>query len=275
MGLHEDWLESLTKKNFTSGRLTDTGVRTSHLEFEDRAKQGVNLVGDDDNSDSIGTGTHYAGTIAGRKYGVAKSSNIIGVKVIGLGNPNVTDVINGVKWALADHQENLKDMALLKGGVIMLNAGGLIEALNRELVNAIDAAIDAGMHVAISAGDNNKDACEYGAGTSKALVIGAQTLADERAYFSNYGRCVDLFAPGLNIQSSFSGADDDINVASSSGQAAAHVAGLIAYLISLQPEDETSPKNIREKVITLAIEDSLPNLPPETVNRIAYNGGKS
>ncbi len=244
----------------------DTGVNVDHTELEGRATWGKTIISDSDDTDTIGTGSHFAGITASAKYGVAKKANIIAVKAIGLSNPNVTDLINGVEWAVADHQSKIQLMAdpNFKGSVIMLNVGSLL--YDPDLKASVDAAYDTGIHVALSAGNDNSDACDFGAGQSKGLTVGASTLSDERAYFSNYGQCVDLFAPGLNCLSTYIGSPSAVATLTGTEQAAAHVAGLLAYFVSLAPQGQASPDIIKKKVLDLATEGLLSGVPDDTIN---------
>jgi cerevisin len=104
----------------------------------------------------------------------------------------------------------------------------------RSLDEAVDAAVEAGLHFAVAAGNDNKDACNYSpAAAEKAVTVGASTLGDERAYFSNHGKCVDVFAPGLNILSTWNTGNQSTNTISGTSMASPHIAGLLAYLLSI------------------------------------------
>jgi len=112
------------------------------------------------------------------------------------------------------------------------------------------------------------------------MTVGASTLADERAYFSNYGKCVDIFAPGLNIQSSWIGSRDAVKTISGTSMASPHVAGLLAYFLSLQPSPDSEyaveplkPNELKKHVIAIASPDKLDNIPDDTVNLLLWNGG--
>jgi cerevisin len=99
-----------------------------------------------------------------------------------------------------------------------------------------------GLHFAVAAGNDNRDACSYSpAAAEKAVTVGASTLGDERAYFSNYGPCVDVFAPGLNILSTWIGSEHAVNTISGTSMASPHTAGLLAYLLSIYPSTTFDP----------------------------------
>ena len=157
--------------------------------------------------DGNGHGTHCAGTIASREYGVAKAAHVIAVKVLGSnGSGTMSDVVGGVVWAA--QQAQAKAQAALeefkktgktshKGSVANMSLGG---GKSKALDDVVNKAVDAGMHFAVAAGNDNRDACNNSpAAAEKAITVGASTLGDQRAYFSNHGPCVDVFAPGMFI----------------------------------------------------------------------------
>ncbi len=182
----------------------DTGININHVEFEGRAHWGKTIPNNDVDEDGNGHGTHCAGTIASRKYGVAKAANVIAVKVLGSnGSGTMSDVVGGVVWAATEAQAKAKaaleefqktGKTAHKGSVANMSLGG---GKSRALDDTVNKAVDAGMHFAVAAGNDNRDACNNSpAAAEKAVTVGASTIADERAYFSNHGPCVDVFAPG-------------------------------------------------------------------------------
>lgn len=119
-----------------------------------------------------------------------------------------------------------------KGSVANMSLGG---GKAQALDDAVNAAVEAGLHFAVAAGNDNKDACDYSPARAEAAVtVGASTLGDERAYFSNHGKCVDVFAPGLNILSTWNGGNDTSNTISGTSMASPHICGLLAYLLSIE-----------------------------------------
>ncbi|KAG6830435.1 hypothetical protein H0H92_000738 [Tricholoma furcatifolium] len=222
----------------------DTGININHSEFEGRASWGKTVPANDYDQDDNGHGTHCAGTIASRKYGVAKGANVVAVKVLGSnGSGSMSDVVAGVLFA--SKQAAQKAAAALKGdtkhrgSVANMSLGG---GKSRALDDAVNRAVDAGLHFAVAAGNDNRDACSYSpAAAEKAVTVGASTLGDERAYFSNHGECVDVFAPGLNILSTWIGSETATNTISGTSMASPHTAGLLAYLLSIYPSKEFNP----------------------------------
>ncbi|EJD41612.1 hypothetical protein AURDEDRAFT_115386 [Auricularia subglabra TFB-10046 SS5] len=228
----------------------DTGVNVNHVEFEGRAIWGKTVPRDASDVDNNGHGTHCAGTIASRKYGVAKAANVIAVKVLGdNGSGSMSDVVAGVTWAADAAAKKMKQArqefaqtgkTKHKGSVANMSLGG---GKSRALDDAVNAAVEGGLHMAVAAGNDNRDACNYSpAAAEKAVTVGASTVADERAYFSNHGECVDIFAPGLNILSTWIGSDDATNSISGTSMASPHTAGLLAYLLSLYPNERFNPE---------------------------------
>ncbi|KAJ3556664.1 hypothetical protein NM688_g1901 [Phlebia brevispora] len=227
----------------------DTGINVDHVEFEGRASWGKTIPQNDVDEDGNGHGTHCAGTIASAKYGVAKAAHVIAVKVLGSnGSGTMSDVIAGVEWATT--AAKAKDDAAKqefastgktshKGSVANMSLGG---GKSRGLDDAVNAAVDAGVHFAVAAGNDNRDACNYSpAAAENAVTVGASTIGDERAYFSNYGKCVDVFAPGLNIKSTYIGSKHATTTMSGTSMASPHTAGMLAYLLSLYPSADFNP----------------------------------
>ncbi|GAA5897415.1 hypothetical protein JCM8208_003266 [Rhodotorula glutinis] len=212
----------------------DTGVNTKHVELEGRAKWGKTIPTDPD-EDLNGHGSHVAGTIASKTYGVAKKATVYAVKVLGAGGSGtMADVVAGVAWAADQAAANAELKAQgknpkHKGSVANMSLGG---GKSQALDDAVNAAVDDGLHFAVAAGNDNRDACGYSpAAAEGAITVGASTIADERAYFSNHGKCVDIFAPGLNILSIWNSGNRSVNTISGTSMASPHIAGLAAYML--------------------------------------------
>jgi len=264
----------------------DTGTNVKHVDFEGRATWGKTIPTNDADEDGNGHGTHCSGTVAGKKYGVAKKANVIAVKVLrSNGSGTMSDVVKGVEYAAESHSAKLaaaKDGKHkgFKGSAANMSLGG---GKSPTLDLAVNAAVDAGIHFAVAAGNDNADSCNYSpAAAEKAVTVGASTLADERAYFSNYGKCNDIFAPGLNILSTWIGSDIATNIISGTSMASPHIAGLLAYLLSLQPAKDSAyavaditPKKLKGHLISVATEGALSDVPTNTKNILAWNGGGS
>jgi cerevisin len=227
----------------------DTGINIKHEEFEGRARWGKTMPANDVDEDGNGHGTHCAGTIGSRRYGVAKKANLIAVKVLGSnGSGSMSDVVGGVIWAASEAAKMAakaraeyaaKGFTVHKGSVANMSLGG---GKSKALDDAVNKAVDSGMHFAVAAGNDNRDACNYSpAGAEKAVTVGASTIGDDRAYFSNWGTCVDVFAPGLSILSTWIGSKTATNTISGTSMASPHTAGMLAYLLSLYPSESFDP----------------------------------
>ncbi|EPQ55329.1 hypothetical protein GLOTRDRAFT_93802 [Gloeophyllum trabeum ATCC 11539] len=259
--------------------IIDTGINVNHVEFEGRAKWGKTVPQNDYDEDNNGHGTHCAGTIASRKYGVAKAAHVIAVKVLGSnGSGSMSDVVAGVVWA-ATEAKNKADAALAefkatgktshKGSVANMSLGG---GKSRALDDAVNRAVDNGMHFAVAAGNDNRDACQYSpAAAEKAVTVGASTLADERAYFSNHGECVDVFAPGLNIVSTYIGSNESITTMSGTSMASPHTAGMLAYLLSLYPSETFNPSIADDDFLPSALQSQRSSTGLSSVYRLAHS----
>ncbi|KAG5985902.1 hypothetical protein E4U52_000801 [Claviceps spartinae] len=240
--------------------VVDTGINIDHVEFEGRASWGKTVPQNDIDEDGNGHGSHCAGTIASRKYGVAKKANVIAIKVLGTnGSGTMSDVIDGVLWAAqqaakkaaaADAEFAATGRTSHKGSVANMSLGG---GKSQALDTAVNKAVLSGLHFAVAAGNDNRDACNYSpASAENAITVGASTLGDERAYFSNWGACVDVFAPGLNILSTYKGSRTATSTLSGTSMASPHTAGLLAYLLSIYPHASFDPTfDAEENLISL------------------------
>jgi cerevisin len=262
----------------------DTGTNVDHVDFEGRAKWGKTIPSGDQDIDGNGHGTHCSGTIAGKKYGIAKNATVYAVKVLrSNGSGTMSDVVKGVEWAANSHLEQVKaakdgKRKGFKGSAANMSlGGGKTDALDK----VVNAAVDAGVHFAVAAGNDNADACNYSpAAASKAVTVGASALDDTRAYFSNWGKCTDIFAPGLSILSTWIGSKYAVNTISGTSMASPHIAGLLAYYLSLQPATDSeysvapiTPAKLKANLISIATVGALTDIPKDTPNLLAWNGG--
>ncbi|CAG8552638.1 2280_t:CDS:10 [Diversispora eburnea] len=262
--------------------IIDTGININHTDFEGRATWGRTIPENDQDIDGNGHGTHVAGTVAGKKYGVAKKADVVAIKVLrSNGSGTMADVIKGVEFAAESHQEAEQKAKRagkpFKGSGANMSLGG---GKSRTLDNAVNGAVRVGLNFAVAAGNDNRDACDFSpAAAELAITVGASTVEDERAWFSNHGVCVDIFAPGKDITSAWIGSRYATNTISGTSMASPHVAGLIAYLISLEPDTDSeyytgslTPKELKNKMIKLATTDILTGIPKNTPNLLAFNG---
>ncbi|WFD24725.1 cerevisin [Malassezia equina] len=226
--------------------IIDTGIRVDHEDFGGRARWGTTIPMGDTNEDAHGHGTHCAGTIGSTTFGVAKKAELVAVKVLGSnGQGSMSDVTAGVLWAVADAQERTRQMRARpwspaarkhRGFVANMSLGG---TKSPTLDRAVNGAVMAGLHFAVAAGNENQDACNVSPASAKhAMTVGASTIADERAFFSNKGSCVDIFAPGLRVLSTWNAGPRSANIMSGTSMAAPHVVGLMAYMLSIYGTDD-------------------------------------
>jgi subtilisin family serine protease len=204
--------------------IVDTGIRRTHTDFGGRAEFGVDFSGLGD-GDCHGHGTHVAGTAGGTEYGVAKAVTLVTVRVFGCtGSVAWSVVIAAVDWITANAQ---------KPAVANMSLGGsYAQALN----DAVTASIATGVVYAISAGNSTRDAClQSPASTPDAITVGATDINDFAASFSNFGPCLDLYAPGVDVLSAGNGCDNCTQVFSGTSMSAPHVAGAAALILSANP----------------------------------------
>ncbi|ODV91078.1 hypothetical protein CANCADRAFT_65053 [Tortispora caseinolytica NRRL Y-17796] len=267
--------------------IVDTGSYLASKEFGDRGSWGATIPAGDPDEDGNGHGTHVAGTIASSSYGVAKKAKVVAVKVLrSNGSGTMSDVVKGVEYVATAHAKLVAEAKAgkrkgFKGSVANMSLGG---GQSPTLDKAVNAAVKAGVHFAVAAGNEDADACTSSPARAELPVtVGASTIGDERAYFSNYGSCVDIFAPGLNIKSTWIGSPDAVNTISGTSMASPHVAGLLAYFSSLQPgadsayfTDYLSPTDLKKKMISYGVYGALDNIPAgtKTPNILIFNGGK-
>lgn len=197
----------------------DTGIRTTHEDFGGRALWGANFV-DSLDEDCNGHGTHVAGTVGGTAHGVAKDVDLVAVKVLDCGGSGTTSgVVAGVDWVTAEASPP---------AVANMSLGGSVSA---SLDAAVDRSVEAGIFYAVAAGNDSDDACTQSpAGADRAFTVGSTDIDDSRSGFSNFGTCVDIFAPGGSITSAWSTSDKAINTIGGTSMASPHVAGVAALI---------------------------------------------
>eukprot|EP01112_Ceratiomyxa_fruticulosa_P004692 TRINITY_DN1523_c0_g2_i1.p1 TRINITY_DN1523_c0_g2~~TRINITY_DN1523_c0_g2_i1.p1 ORF type:complete len:394 (+),score=82.69 TRINITY_DN1523_c0_g2_i1:128-1309(+) len=207
--------------------IVDTGIYAAHEEFTGRVAEGQTFVSDPSypgTADGNGHGTHVASTTAGTTYGVAKEATLIPVKVLSSqGTGSNAGVIDGVNWVVVSYNYR-KNPSLVN----MSLGGGVSNALDA----AVNAASEAGIPFVVAAGNNNQDACNSSPARARdAITIAASTNTDSRATFSNYGKCVSLFAPGKDILGAWIGSPNAYNTISGTSMASPHTAGAVAVYL--------------------------------------------
>ena len=242
--------------------VVDTGVLASHADFGGRVVAGFSSVeGDTATTDCNGHGTHVAGLAAGSTYGVATSATIVPVRVLDCnGSGSISNVLAGLEWILSDRA------GAQNPAVVNMSLGG-------DPSSALDAQVEkllsAGLLTVVAAGNAGRDACRTSpARVPGALVVGATDEYDVRASFSNYGACVDLFAPGTNMLSASIAGNSAASVSNGTSAAAPLVAGTAALWLQQYPQ--ASPGVVSQTVAAKATHDVLSGLDTDSPNRLLY-----
>ena len=239
----------------------DTGIRITHRDFGGRASYGWDFVDHDpDAGDCNGHGTHVAGIVGGAEYGVAKDVNLVAVRAIDCaGNGSYSAIIAAVDWVTTH---------AVKPAVANLS----VEAPKSAALNdAVTRSIAAGVTYAVAAGNEHKDACAFSpSGTPNAITVGATDQWDKRASFSNYGRCVDIFAPGVEIISDYHASDTAAAMMSGTSMASPYVAGAAALVLGAHPT--WTPAQVRTALVDQAPANIVRSAGAGSPTKLLYTG---
>jgi subtilisin family serine protease len=244
--------------------IVDTGVRSDHVDFTGRVAGGFSAIADGrGTSDCNGHGTHVAGTVAGATYGVAKSAAIVPVRVLDCyGSGSWSGVIAGLDWIAGSHAAGTPAVANMSLG------GGA----NTSVDDAVRAVINDGVTVVVAAGNSAADACTFSpARTPAAVTVAATDSSDNQASFSNFGPCVDIYAPGVSIPSAWYTSSTATASLSGTSMAAPHVAGAAALVLAANPS--ASPADVGNALTSAATADVVRGVTAGTVNRLLFTGG--
>jgi subtilisin family serine protease len=238
--------------------IIDTGIRTSHTQFGGRASAVFDAFGGN-GQDCNGHGTHVAGTVGGSTYGVAKSSLLRAVRVLDCnGSGSNSGVIAGVDWVTQNH---------ISPAVANMSLGG---GASTALDNAVNSLSNSGVTVAVAAGNSNANACNSSpARAANAITTGSTTSTDARSSFSNFGTCVDIFAPGSSILSSWFSSDTATATLSGTSMASPHVAGVAALYKQANPS--ASATTVRNAIVNNATTNVITNAGTGSPNRLLYS----
>jgi subtilisin family serine protease len=241
--------------------IIDTGIRFDHAEFGGRAVTGYDAVDGGSADDCNGHGTHVSGTVGGTTYGVAKAVKLVGVRVLNCsGSGTTSQVVAGIDWVTANHQAGQPAVANMSLG------GGADTVLD----DAVRRSIADGITYAIAAGNSNANACSSSpARVTEAITVGATTNTDARSSFSNYGTCLDLFAPGSSITSAWYTSTTATNTISGTSMATPHVTGVAA--LYLQGAPTAAPATVRDAIVNTATTNVVTNPGTGSPNRLLYS----
>ena len=239
----------------------DTGVLTSHSEFEGRTAEGFTAIEDGQGTeDCQGHGTHVAGTVAGSTYGVAPEATVVPVRVLGCdGSGTTSGVIEGMDWVAQNAEgPSVANMSLGGPGSSTTDA-------------AVDRMAAAGVTVVVAAGNESQDACNVSpARADSAITVGSTTDSDDASYFSNYGSCLDIYAPGSDITSAWIGSPDATSTISGTSMASPHVAGAAALVLEGSPD--AGPSEVSAALTSSATPDVLSGTGSSSPNLLLYTG---
>lgn len=247
--------------------IIDTGINFGHVDFGGRATKGVDEVTIGGSAaDCNGHGTHVSGTVGGSTYGVAKNVSLVAVRVLNCqGSGTTSGVVAGIDWVTANH--------VIPAAANMSLGGGLSATLNQ----AIARAVASGVTFAVAAGNSTANACNSSPSSEpSALTVGATDINDGFAYFSNFGSCVDINAPGVSITSDWYSSNTATNTISGTSMATPHVAGAAALYLSANPG--ATPAQVGSALTSNAIAGAINSVPSGTVNLLlntSFIGGGS
>ncbi|MDX8253794.1 S8 family peptidase [Acinetobacter pittii] len=242
----------------TTAYIVDTGILSTHQQFSGRVLSGYTAISDGNGTtDCNGHGTHVAGTVGGSTYGVAKNVSLVPIRILGCdGSGASSNVIAGLDWILKNGK---------KPAVVNMSLGG---GASTSLDSAVENLFNNGYVMVVAAGNSNTDACSSSpARVSKAITVAATDNTDTRASYSNYGSCVDIFAPGSQINSSWIGSNTATKVLNGTSMATPHVAGVVAEMLQSTPT--ATPQTISTNLLNQASTNAVKS-PSGSPNRLLY-----
>ncbi len=244
--------------------IIDTGIRPDHVEFTGRLLPGYTAINDaNGTTDCNGHGTHVAGTVGGTSWGVAKQVSLVPVRVLDCkGSGTWSGIIAGIDWVANNP---------LRPAVANLSLGG---SKSSAVNAAVAGAVAKGVTMVVAAGNSNANACNYSPSSEpSAITVGATANGDARATYSNYGSCVDIFAPGTAVTSAWNTGSSASNTISGTSMASPHVAGVAA--LALQANPAASPAAITSFLVSKATAGVVTSAGTGSPNRLVYSSSRS
>ncbi len=241
--------------------IIDTGINFTHSEYAGRASTGVDeITVGGTAADCNGHGSHVSGTVGGTTYGVAKKVKLVAVRVLDCsGSGSTSGVVAGIDWVTGNK--------VLPAAANMSLGGGFSATLNA----AVDRSTAAGITYAIAAGNSTADACNSSpASAASSITVGATDITDAFAYFSNFGTCVHINGPGVDITSAWIGSTTATNTISGTSMATPHVAGTAALYLQVNPA--ATPSQVRSALTSNATANAIAGVPSGTPNLLLYSG---
>jgi hypothetical protein len=245
--------------------IVDTGIDVTHPEFEGRATWLANFAGDDKNTDCNSHGTHCAGLVGSKSYGMCKDAKLFAVKVLNCeGSGSYSGIISGLEFVHKRHQEQLKVNPNVKSVMSMSLGGGFSRAINR----AVEALVKSdSMYVVVAAGNEDSDACRTSPASARGiLTIMASDRYDNRAYFSNYGTCADLYSPGVDILSTIPGGKTAVY--SGTSMSCPNLVGILNHYLDQFPS--LNMQGVKDKMMSDATKNHMVGNPKNTNNLLVY-----
>ncbi|MDG4811152.1 S8 family serine peptidase [Micromonospora sp. WMMD1120] len=242
----------------------DTGINANHNEFTGRVRQGTDMVDNDSTpQDCHGHGTHVAGTAVGTAYGIAKKANVVAVRVLNCqGSGTNDDLIAGINWVRANAQ---------KPAVVNYSIGCGSRCTSQAMDSAVTSLINSGVQFVQAAGNSSDDACYYSPqAVSAAITVGNSTSSDGRNSSSNYGSCLDIFAPGTSIVSASYSSNNGSATMTGTSMASPHTTGAAALYLGVNPS--ATPAQVRNALVTNGTSGKITSPGSGSPNVLLYTG---